>query len=178
MSPCALVSSEGEPISFWFVGTGSAQAASVPIQSIEEWGRSLFEYADVFAKTQSQATGRLLGQIQVFDMGGVGLRQLTNKALQERFKVALGCGANYVELVSHIYVINSSWAFSKVWNMIKPLISPRTASKVTVATDVPRELIDLLTEESAAILPHIMKSSCCRVSSKVQRPPSQRHDSV
>lgn len=171
VSPHALVSQAGEPVSLWFVGTGLSSASSVPIEHIEEWGRSVFEYADVWAKAHSQAAGRLLGQIQVFDMSGVGFRQLTNSALHERFKHALGCGGNYVELVSHIYVINSSWVFSKIWKMVKPMISPRTASKVTVASDVPKELLDLLTQDSAQILPELLKASGRTANSKVQRPP-------
>jgi len=171
-SPCALVSRIGEPISLWHVGTGSSSASSVPLEHIEQWGRSVFEYADVWAKTQSLSRGRLLGHIQVFDMAGVGFRQMTNTALQARFKHALGCGANYVELVSHIYVINSSWAFTSAWKIIKPLLSPRTASKVTVAIDVPQALIDILAADSVRLLPEILRASG-QAHAKVQRPPGR-----
>lgn len=168
VSPCALVARTGEPVTVWFVGSGSPSAASVPISQIEEWGRSVFEYAAAWAEVQSASTGQLLGQVQVFDMAGVGLRQLANTSLHERFKHALGCGGNYVELVSRIYVINASWAFSKTWNVIKPLISPRTASKVIVSTDVPKELFEFLTRDSASKLPGLLRD---RRSSDVQRPP-------
>lgn len=176
--PCALVSRAGEPVSLWLAGTGLASASSVPLDRVEAWSRSVFEYTHTWAQTQSQATGQLLGQVQVFDMSGVGFRQITNSALHERFKCALGCGANYVELVSHIYVINSSWAFSKVWNIVKPMISKRTSSKVTVASDVPLELIDILTSDSSKMLVQILTASGRTVTSKVQRPPGQRTDSV
>jgi hypothetical protein len=173
--PCALVTRSGEPVSLWLAGTGMSSASTVPICQVEAWGRAIFEYADVWAATQSEATGRLLGQIQVFDMAGVGLRLMANSALQERLKHALGCGGSYVELVSHIYVINSSWVFSKIWNLVKPLISPRTASKVTVATDIPQELIDLLSVESAKRLPLILRDPRNTATSSVQRPPGKLH---
>jgi hypothetical protein len=176
--PCSLVTRTGEPVSIWHAGTGSSSASTVSLEKVEEWARSVFEYADVWAKAQSQAAGQLLGQIQVFDMSGVGVRQIANRALHERFKCALGCGGNYVELVSHIYVINSSWVFSKVWNIVKPLISPRTASKVTVATGVPPELLDLLTADSARMLPEMLQVSSRTETFFVQRPPGQRHDCV
>jgi len=177
VSPCSLISLAGEPISVWHVGTGSSSASSVPLEHIEEWGRSFFEYVDVFAKAQSLGSGRLLGHIQVFDMAGVGFRQVTNTALHERIKGALGCGGNYVELVSHIYVINASWTFSKIWNVVKPLLSPRTASKVTVVSDVPAALVDILTAESAKKLPEILKTSG-KASAKILRPPGHSDNRV
>jgi len=174
--PCALVSRSGEPVSLWLIGASSScTSPPASAEHIDEWSRAVFEYADVWAQTQSHASGRLLGQVQVFDMAGVGLRQMMNSALQEQFKRALGCGGNYVELVSHIYVINASWTFSKLWALIKKLISPRTASKVTVSTDMPKEFLDTLTSESAKMLPELLKTSRHAAFAKVQRPPGQQH---
>lgn len=173
--PCALVSRAGEPVSLWLIGANCSCSSAASVEHIEEWSRSVFEYANVWAQSQSQASGRLLGQVQVFDMAGVSLRQMTNPAMQEKFKRALGCGENYVELVSHIYVINASWTFSKLWVLIKKLISPRTASKVTVSTDMPKEFLDTLASESAMMLPELLKKSGHATIAKVQRPPGQQH---
>lgn len=171
--PCALACRTGEPMSLWLVGTGSSSASSVPVEKVEEWSRSVFEYMNTWAQTQSQVTGRLLGQVQVFDMSGVGFRQIANKALHERFKCALGCGGNYVELVSHVYVINASWSFSKIWNIVKPMISKRTSAKVTVSMNVPDELLNLLNHDSSKVLTEILATSGSTAVSKVQRPPMQ-----
>merc|ERR1719329_1285083 len=88
VSPCSLITQRGEPVTIWHVGTGSAASSSVPVDKVAEWGRSVFEYTDVWAKSQSEVTGYLLGQIQVFDMAGVGVTHLASTALKERFKVA------------------------------------------------------------------------------------------
>merc|ERR1712183_746450 len=82
------------------------------------WGRTMFEYVDCWLSSQTEATGVLAGHVQVFDLNGLGIWQISSSALVEKLKIALGAGGKYVEVVSHIYVINSSTIFSMAWTVI------------------------------------------------------------
>eukprot|EP00928_Gymnodinium_smaydae_P042501 TRINITY_DN28607_c0_g2_i1.p1 TRINITY_DN28607_c0_g2~~TRINITY_DN28607_c0_g2_i1.p1 ORF type:complete len:701 (-),score=142.43 TRINITY_DN28607_c0_g2_i1:146-2191(-) len=141
-SPCALIAADGSPVSVWHVG--SMQAELVSLTEVASWGRHVYEYADLWVQEESRRTGQLLGHIQVFDLHGLTWRQTTSRALIDRFKLALDAGSQYVEVASHIYVINSSSLFSMAWKVVRKLISPWTASKVTVSTGVPTELLEEL----------------------------------
>jgi hypothetical protein len=79
----------------------------------------------------------------------------------------LGAGGMYVETISHIYVINSSSIFTAIWKIVKGLITPRTASKITVDSGIPKELLAELGPESAQQLKTVLKKG----PAAVLRPP-------
>jgi len=95
--------------------------------------------------------------------------QASSSALIDKLKTALGAGKYYVENVSHIYVVNSSSLFSMAWRVIKNLITPRTASKISVTSDVPQELLSLLRPGHAKNLPQLLKKP---QPLPIQRPPT------
>lgn len=157
VNPCALVTKDGCPVSIWHVGTANSKAVGkVADESLLTWSCAVFEYADVWISEQSEQTGQLAGHVQVFNLQDLGIWQVSSRALLDKLKKALSAGEYYLEAVSHIYVVNSSSLFSMAWKIIRGLISPRTASKITVANDVPQEFLAILDPSSAKRLPGLL----------------------
>jgi len=150
--PCALLASNGAPVSVWHAKTlNSSAVAELAAADISSWSHAVFEYTDVWISRESEERRRLIGYIQVYDMQGVGLRHLTSRDIGEKLKGCLQPGAFYMEAVSHMYVVNASALFSMAWKVIRNLISPWTASKITVSNNIPDELVrDLGGPDSAA----------------------------
>lgn len=142
MAPCSLVTPDGWPVSVWHVGTANAKLApSLSEEHLVAWSCAVNEYADMWVSALSEQTGRLGGHIQVFNLEGVGFWQATNSQITSRLKTLFGAGGMYVELLTHIYIINSGTVFNAIWKLVKGLITPRTASKITVAGGMPDELL-------------------------------------
>ena len=83
-------------------------------------------------------------------MEGLSLRQVSSKDVAEKLKGALSAGGFYVEAVAHIYVINASRLFSMAWKLVRGFLSPWTASKITVSSSVPEELLAELGGDASA----------------------------
>ncbi|CAK0817474.1 unnamed protein product, partial [Prorocentrum cordatum] len=131
VNPCVLTTVDGRPVSIWHIsGARSSAVGSTPDDMLAAWSRATFEYVDLWLSAQSETSGCLAGHVQVFDLSGLGFRLVSNSALQEKLKVALGAGGFYVEVVSHIFVINSGTLFTMAWKVIENFITPRTASKI------------------------------------------------
>lgn len=160
VNPCAIVTLDGRPVTVWHVGTASAAAAGrVQPDSLAAWSRTVFEYVDLWVFEQSEQTRQLAGHIQVFNLEGLSVWHLAASAsLGEKLKAAFSAAEYYVESTSHIYMVNSSPLFSRVWKAIQGLVAPRTVSKITVATDVPEDLLAALSLESAAKLMALLRT--------------------
>eukprot|EP00439_Symbiodinium_sp_Y106_P059039 s4070_g8.t1 len=169
INPCALTSAEGSPVSIYYVGTAHSSAApKADEDQLRRFGVFVAEYVDIWLSAQTTTTGKLAGHVQIYDLQGLSLWQVSSGALVEKLKILLGAGQHYMEQVSHIFVIRSSSAFSMAWNFIKGWISPRTASKIHVSSSIPSELQKLL-GPSAAALPALLKNP--QWTAAVQRPP-------
>ncbi|CAE7353744.1 SFH9 [Symbiodinium microadriaticum] len=145
VSPCALYAANGTPVSIWHAGTlNVSAAASLPSENVARWSRAVFEYKDLWISRRSEQHKRLLGYIQVYDMQGLTWRHYSSREIADKLKTALQSGSFYVEAVSHMYVINASRLFSMVWKVVRNLISPWTASKISVSSGVPDDLIHSL----------------------------------
>ncbi|CAE7258268.1 SFH9 [Symbiodinium sp. CCMP2592] len=169
INPCALTSAEGSPVSIYHVGTAHSSAApKADEDQLRRFGVFVAEYVDVWLSAQTTTTGKLAGHVQIYDLQGLSLWQVSSGALVEKLKILLGAGQHYMEQVSQIFVIRSSSAFSMAWNFIKGWISPRTASKIHVSSSIPSELQKLL-GPSAAALPALLKNP--QWTAAVQRPP-------
>eukprot|EP00929_Paragymnodinium_shiwhaense_P052316 TRINITY_DN26215_c0_g2_i1.p1 TRINITY_DN26215_c0_g2~~TRINITY_DN26215_c0_g2_i1.p1 ORF type:complete len:1161 (+),score=247.08 TRINITY_DN26215_c0_g2_i1:35-3517(+) len=159
VNPCSVLTAEGWPVSIWHIGTLSSSAASkLQAEDLKTWSANVFEYVDVWLSGESERTQQLVGHVQIFDLNGMSMWHATNSALIEKLKTAFSAGEFYLEAVSHIYVINSSSVFSMAWRIIKGLISPRTTSKITVAPDVPAELLNAVGPASAKRLKDLLKA--------------------
>eukprot|EP00440_Ansanella_granifera_P040319 gb/GFBE01043732.1/.p1 GENE.gb/GFBE01043732.1/~~gb/GFBE01043732.1/.p1 ORF type:complete len:311 (+),score=71.80 gb/GFBE01043732.1/:1-933(+) len=157
VNPCALSSADGSPVSIYHVGTAKSSAAGMAVdEQLARWSISVAEYVDVWISQQSERSGRLAGHIQIFDLSNLGLWQASSGALVEKLKIMLSAGQHYMEAVSRIFVINSSSVFSMAWKIVKGLVSPRTASKISVSSKIPDELFALLGPDSAARLPELL----------------------
>jgi hypothetical protein len=141
-------------MTIWHAGTSNASAAAaVQHERLAEWSRSVFEYVDLLVSERSEQTGHLSGHVQVFNLEGVSVWHLAASAsLGEKLKAAFSAAEYYVESTSHIYIINASPLFTRLWRGIQGLITPRTASKITVAGGVPQELLARLPSGSSVQL--------------------------
>lgn len=170
VNPCALVTTDGCPVSIFHVGTAkSANVGKVADSCLSTWSGAVFEYADVWISELSERTGVLAGHVQVFNLQGLSMWQIANGALLDKLKTALGAGQYYVEHVSKIYVVHSSSVFSMAWKLVKGLVTPRTASKISVTSDVPEDLLRMLGPTSAARLTTLLNNQ--EPTSEVAMPP-------
>jgi len=153
-NPCAFVTVDGCPTTLWHAGTMNASAAAtVQHECLAAWSRSVFEYVDLWVSGRSEKTGRLSGHIHIFNLEGVNIWHLAASAsLGDKLKAAFSAAEFYVESTSHIYIVNASPLFNKLWRCIQGLITPRTASKITVASGVPEELLAQLPPTSSVQL--------------------------
>ncbi|CAJ1397026.1 unnamed protein product [Effrenium voratum] len=157
VNPCALMTTDGSPVTLYHVGTAQAAAAGkARDDQLQRWGVFTSEYIDLWLTHQTAASGRLAGHVQIYDLHNVSFWQVSSGALVEKFRVLLGAGQNYMEQVSHIFVIRSGSIFTMAWKFVKGWVSPRTASKIHVSSDIPRELLELLGPGSA--LPGLLQS--------------------
>mmetsp|Transcript_42651 Transcript_42651/g.79536 ORF Transcript_42651/g.79536 Transcript_42651/m.79536 type:complete len:105 (-) Transcript_42651:79-393(-) len=74
-------------------------------------------------------------------MQGISLRHLASREIGDKLKCALQPGSFYMEAIAHMYVVNAPSFFSMAWKVVRNLISPWTASKITVSTAIPEELV-------------------------------------
>mmetsp|Transcript_64472 Transcript_64472/g.201881 ORF Transcript_64472/g.201881 Transcript_64472/m.201881 type:complete len:421 (-) Transcript_64472:22-1284(-) len=170
VNPCCLVTKDGCPVSIWHVGTANASGASKVADScLSTWSGAVFEYADLWISELAERTGVLAGHVQIFNLAGLSLWQVTNTALLDKLKTALGAGQFYVENVSKIYVVNAASLFSMAYKLVQGLMTPRTASKIKVERDVPEDLLALLGPESSQRLMALIKKQ--QPTSEVARPP-------
>merc|ERR1711871_1202715 len=173
---CALATPSGEPVTFWHIGSANiAGSQHISAEHCREWSRSAFEYVDCWLHEESERLGRILGHVQVFDLEGIGWRHTTATALHDKLKAVMGAGEFYVESVSHIYVVNASTMFKMIWSAVKPLLPPRTATKITVESGVPKSLEAALGSDSLALLEALRKKTGTKngaVRPQVQRPRS------
>lgn len=150
--PCVLRAADGSPVSIWHAGSlNTGSLSSLSSTDVSAWSHAVFEYKDLWVSQKSEEQKRLVGYIQVYDMQGVSLRHLSSRELMDKMKCALEVGSYYMEAVAHMYVINASVLFSMAWKVVRNLIPPRTASKITVSKDIPEELVQALGPQSAAL---------------------------
>merc|ERR1711957_270623 len=108
----------------------------------------------------SESTGVLGGHVQVFNLEGLSNWNMLASALQELLKVLLRPGGRYVEVVSHIYIINASSMFSAAWKVIVSLLSARTAAKISVSINVPSDLVESLDPNHVSRLSALLRNPC------------------
>lgn len=152
VNPCALRTLDGSPVSIFHVASVKSNKA-VHDDHLHRWSIFTAEYVDIWLTQQTLQTGCLAGHVQIYDLENVSFWQISSGSLVEKLKILLGAGQNYMEQVSHIFVIRSGSIFSMAWKFVKGWISPRTASKINVSSDIPRELLQLLGPEASAALP-------------------------
>jgi hypothetical protein len=159
VNPCAVLTTEGWPVSVWHIGTiDSKVVAHIAPSKLETWSAYAFEYVDVWLAMMTERVGVMAGHTQVFDLDGMSMWHVTNTALIELLQKAFSAANNYVESVSHIYVINSGAVFSMVWQVVKNLITRRTEAKITVSPTVPPELLERLGPKSAEQLLAVLQA--------------------
>ena len=81
----------------------------------------------------SEASGRLIEtSLNIMDVSGISLKVLTKES-QRILKAVTGFTQdNYPEMMGNMIIINAPYIFKVIYNIIKPMLSPRTQSKITV----------------------------------------------
>jgi len=172
VSPCAMVTTNGYPLTIWHVGTMNPDgAAHVSHDDLMEWSRSMFEYLDVWLLDESDRTGRLMGHVHVFDLQGLSWRHLMSGALFEKGKAALHAGEFYVERCYAVYAINANTLFHTVWKFVQKFLSARAASKIIVDSNVPEDLLNAIGPQGTQRLHAVLEAPSLDKFSPVLRPP-------
>ena len=118
--PCALLTADSRPVSVWHAGAPDAtNVGALQPEYCRTWSQEVFEYADLWVTRETERTRCLTGYIQVYNMQGLSLRQVTSTEVKDRLKAALSAGGFYVEAVAHIYVVNASRLFSMAWKLVR-----------------------------------------------------------
>jgi hypothetical protein len=77
-------------------------------------------------------------------MSGFGFKHLHRQALGNMQQMLAVGQANYPEMIDKIIVVNSPTMFSALWTVVRPMLNPRTASKVVVLGSSLDPLYDLI----------------------------------
>jgi hypothetical protein len=104
----------------------------------------------------------------IFDFQGIGLRSITqlygylqaaSKIGQDNFPERMGMTViNPLKLLGKFYLINAPWGFATVWNVVKHLLDPVTAEKITILDSSYRST--LLQQIPAENLPSQLGGQC------------------
>ena len=81
----------------------------------------------------SEAHGKLIEtSLNIMDVSGISLRMLTKES-QKILKAVTGFTQdNYPEMMGNMIIINAPYIFKVIFNIVKPMLSPRTQSKIIV----------------------------------------------
>ncbi|CAK0901225.1 unnamed protein product, partial [Prorocentrum cordatum] len=111
VSPCALKTERGAPVSVWRMQSANdSRAASVPDQKVREWSGSVFEYLDWWVHEDSQHRGRLVGYVEVYDFKGVSLRQVMSGDLRAKVEPVLRPKSYYAGVCQRVYIMRRASA--------------------------------------------------------------------
>lgn len=110
----------------------------------------------------SLVRGRLVeSSLQILDFDGVGFRSLTNSTVVKIARTILQeQERQFPEMTGKTILVNVPTFFSIVWRVLKPLMSPATATKIEVigvGMDYQKRLKELITPEN---LPTFLGGEC------------------
>lgn len=102
------------------------------IEAVEKTAIFVVEYVlQVMAPELEKRTGKEVAKMSmVMDLEGLGIRQLYAPALSYLTHMIQIAEANYPESVGIICIINAPSIFQAFWKIVKPVIPPRTLTRI------------------------------------------------
>jgi len=81
----------------------------------------------------SEAQGKLIEtSLNIMDVKGISLKMLTKESQRIMKKVTGFTQDNYPEMMGNCIIINAPYIFKVIFNIVKPMLSARTQSKIKV----------------------------------------------
>ena len=81
----------------------------------------------------SEAQGKLIEtSLNIMDVSGISLKILTKESQRIMKKVTGFTQDNYPEMMGNTVIINAPYIFKVIFNIVKPMLSARTQSKITM----------------------------------------------
>ncbi|CAG7829190.1 unnamed protein product [Allacma fusca] len=104
------------------------------LPDLEKGNQQYFEIVSDFIRHSSVLAGKPITQfVTVHDMEGYSIKQmLSSQAREANIKVMRVMEANYPEVLRKAYVVNAPKVFAMLFNLIKPIMSAQTLSKIEI----------------------------------------------
>ncbi|KAL6063683.1 CRAL-TRIO domain-containing protein, variant 2 [Balamuthia mandrillaris] len=152
---------EGSLVLFERIGVADAKAlvSAVPKEECIRYHVWQQEYARLLKKEMSSKEGtNKFPQVIVADLAGLGWSHMHGPAIDVFKQIVAIDEANYPECLKAFYVINAPKLFTMAFRMIRPLLDPKTLSKVHVlGADYKEALVEAIHEDN---LPKAYGGNC------------------
>ncbi|KAL6051972.1 CRAL-TRIO domain-containing protein [Balamuthia mandrillaris] len=152
---------EGSLVLFERIGVADAKAlvSAVPREECIRYHVWQQEYARLLKKEMSSKEGtNKFPQVIVADLAGLGWSHMHGPAIDVFKQIVAIDEANYPECLKAFYVINAPKLFTMAFRMIRPLLDPKTLSKVHVlGADYKEALLEAIHEDN---LPKAYGGNC------------------
>lgn len=149
LKPLAFETSLGYPVGIYRIGLTNVEKLRMMDQSkIVEMFRFINERSDRLVFEKTDQTKVISGVIQIFDCQG--LKSLSDAKLMIRNLVVplvQESARYYVEGRYHTFLVNVPRMFLTLWHFISPCLNSRMKSKVTVSSNVPESLHEMVGRE-------------------------------
>eukprot|EP00775_Hariotina_reticulata_P010356 gene10356-10514_t len=113
------------------------------IQEYERCGKIIMP---ICSKLQGRQIDQTFG---IMDVKGVGMSHLTGEVKRLMSTLTKFDQDNYPEMLGRICIINAPMVFKAIWSLIKPLLNPRTLSKIQICqTNYTKDLLEWVDAEN------------------------------
>jgi len=130
------VSKDGLPIFYERLGTVDAKGIikTFPVETMSKYHIYLMEKCEKELDAASKKSGRPRdeGVYFITDLAGLGWRQFHMPALSVFMDFLKADALHYPELIKKVFIINVPSIFSIFWQLVKPIMDPRTVEKTEI----------------------------------------------
>jgi len=86
--------------------------------------------------------------VNVYDLSMLSMGDCwpSSNAVKLAKEIISACGAHYPERADKVFVINAPRFFTGIWNIISPIVDPRTRAKINIATGDRTKLFEYIDE--------------------------------
>eukprot|EP00882_Tetradesmus_deserticola_P019017 GHRQ01020459.1.p2 GENE.GHRQ01020459.1~~GHRQ01020459.1.p2 ORF type:complete len:256 (+),score=117.00 GHRQ01020459.1:337-1104(+) len=113
------------------------------IQEYERCGKIIMP---ICSKLQGRQIDQTFG---IMDVKGVGMSHLSGEVKRLMTTLTKYDQDNYPEMLGRICIINAPLVFKAIWALVKPLLNPRTLSKIQICqTNYQKDLLEWVAPEN------------------------------
>ncbi|WIA29355.1 hypothetical protein OEZ86_011860 [Tetradesmus obliquus] len=113
------------------------------IQEYERCGKVIMP---ICSKLQGRQIDQTFG---IMDVKGVGMSHLSGEVKRLMSTLTKYDQDNYPEMLGRICIINAPFVFKAIWGLVKPLLNPRTLSKIQICqTNYQKDLLEWVAPEN------------------------------
>eukprot|EP00879_Flechtneria_rotunda_P010462 GHRR01010938.1.p1 GENE.GHRR01010938.1~~GHRR01010938.1.p1 ORF type:complete len:354 (+),score=106.05 GHRR01010938.1:979-2040(+) len=113
---------------------------------IQEYERCVKVLMPICSKLQGRQIDQTFG---IMDVKGVGMSHLSGEVKRLISTLTKYDQDNYPEMLGRICIINAPMVFKAIWALVKPLLNPRTLSKIQICqTNYAKDLLEHVDAEN------------------------------